>query len=224
MFYIFPVGLTPTFLGPNETSYGYLTLALYERHSFNVDAEVKRYWPTEDLAQHGGHFYTNKAPGLPLWLAAFTPVVDLVTPGRIKLVELTYYGRVLALTLPFVLFLYLLGRFLERLASPAIAWGVVLAYGLGTNAGVYASMLINHNLTAMAHFGAFYALWRGGRKSAWLAGLASGFGVLLEMPTILLFAALGILAVVLAPRPERPRAAALLRSGSAPDGGDSHRL
>jgi hypothetical protein len=216
VFYIFPVGLTPTFLGPNETSYGFLALALYERQSFNVDTEVKRFWATEDLAQHGGHFYTNKAPGLSLWLAAFTPIVDLVTPGRIKLIELTYYGRVLALTLPFVLFLYAFGRFLERLVSPATAWGIVLAYGLGTNAGVYASMLINHNLTAMAHFAAFYALWRGGRRSALIAGLASGFGVLLEMPTIILFAALGISAVVLAPSRERLRAAALFAAGALP--------
>ena len=32
------------------------------------------------------------------------------------------------LTLPFVIFLFLLGRVLERFTSPAVAWGLTLAW------------------------------------------------------------------------------------------------
>ncbi|MFN0150642.1 MAG: hypothetical protein ACKVU1_08025 [bacterium] len=214
--YSFPIGLTPTFLGPNEASYGFLTIALYERGSWNVDAEVARFWAMEDLSVHDGHFYTNKAPGLSLWLLLFAPLVDLVTPGRLQLVELTYFGRVLALTLPFVVFLFLFGRFLERIAGPAIAWTLVVAYALGTNAGVYATLLNNHNLTTMSLFAAFVILWRGDWRRFWIAGLAAGFAVLLEMPTILFSITFAVLAGALAERGARAKALLVFTAGALP--------
>lgn len=191
VFYCFPVGMMPLYVGPTETAYVFPAIALYERGQTQVDAEIKRYWQNEDLIRHRGHAYSNKAPGMILLLTAAAPFVDLLLPGRLQMVQLIYFGRILTVVLPFIGFLFLLGRMLERLSQPAIAWGLVLAYALGSGAGVYATLLYTHDLTAALHGAALILLWRSsaGRPAA-LAGFLSAYGVITEHLTFVVFAGL----------------------------------
>lgn len=217
LLYAFPVGVWPRFVGPNETSRVFLTMALYDRGDIRVDQEVSRYWAHNDLARYKGHYYSNKPPGTSLWLLLFTPLVDWITPGKLKLMDLMYAGRLLALSVPFVLFLHFLARALQRRAGPGFAWALVLAYALASNALVYATMYYSHNLAAVFHGGA-YLLLLGERKrgSAFWAGLLTSFGVLCEVTTIAVPAVLAAYAWWSAEPASRGRSLVAMMLGALP--------
>lgn len=196
LFYAYFPGMTPEWHGANEGSYLYGALALYERGTPVVNEEVRRFGRHEDLAHVGGRYYSNKPPGGILLLAAAAPLVDLVTPGRLTAVEMIYFGRLLIVTLPFLLFLYLLGRRLEVSSGPTIAWGLVLAYGLASGAAVYATMLYTHNLVTALYGTAFILLGSPTRRRCVGAGALAGWGLITEYQSIALFAALALVTLV----------------------------
>jgi len=194
LYFAFPIGFWPFSMGVNECAHGYLALALAQRGETCVDQEVRDYSYNHDLVFRNGHFYSNKPPGAAFWLAPAAFALDLVTPGRLELPALLYFGRVLMLTLPFVIFLFFLGRALERLAPPVAAWGLTVLYALATNAGTYATVYFAHNLAAMGLATAFLILVFARPRWHWLGGLAAGFSVLVEYQTIGVAVVLAILA------------------------------
>ena len=196
LFYVYPIGFWPRFTGANETNHAYLAMALYERGETKLDQEVMDYRANQDLTFVKGTFYTNKPPGSGFWLIPAALVIDIFTEGRVELASLCYFGRVLMLTLPFVVFLFFLGRALEKLTTPAVAWGLVLAYGLGSPGCAYATVYFSHNLAAVALGTAFLVLWSQNRKMRLLAGLACGFAVLCEYQTVVIAAVLTVVAAL----------------------------
>jgi len=185
VFYSNLFGVAPTFVLPNEALAVNQALSLYRESDFSIHNELKEYgWGYEDTVAFGEKRYPNKAPGGGLWLWMWSPVVDALSPGPLTFNQLLYGGRVLGLTLPFVLFLYWFGRRLENLVQPNVAWGLILAYAIGSNAGVYATVFFTHNLTAICHAAAFFLLWRD-KPLPFFAGLAAGAGVLFETATVL---------------------------------------
>lgn len=187
----FPVGFWPDRLGsPHE----YLALALYQRGETDLNQEVFDYDFNRDLVLRQRRFKSNKPPGAGLWLLPAVAAIDLLTPGPVELAPLCYFGRLLMLTLPFVLFLFLLGRSLERLAPPAVAWGLVIAFALGSNAGAYSAHYFSHMIAGMALTTSLLMIWRGPQRLRWLAGMACGFGVITEYQT----AGIALVLVVLA--------------------------
>ena len=54
---------------PNERTRAYLVAALVDDHTLQIDGPIQRYGAVYDLAQHEGHFYTDKAPGSSLLAA-----------------------------------------------------------------------------------------------------------------------------------------------------------
>ena len=217
LFYSYLCGGYPEYLGPNEASRAMQTIALYERGELTVNEEVKRFGNNCDIIEAHGRRYPDKVPGSSFWLLLFAPIVDLLTQGRLSLVQLLYFGRVLALTLPFVFFLYALGRALEEICSSAAAWGLVLAYALGTNASVYATVYFSHDLAAIACGMAFILLWQNRRRRRFImAGLLAGLAVLLELSTSVIFMVLAGFAFFQAERGSRIKSLAQYLIGSLP--------
>ncbi len=204
-FYAFPIGFWPDLPGANETAHMYLGMALYDRAEPFVDAEVRDYFFSHDCTFDGEHYRSNKQPGLGIWLVPGVAIVDWLTPGPPEMVHVHYGARVLMIAIPFVLFLLLLGRTLEGLVRPSVAWAIVIAYALGSNAGVYATRLFSHDVTALMIGTAFILLWRGPRLR-WLAGAACGWAVLCETQTLGVALVLTVLASFDRDRKFRPMA------------------
>src|ERR1700733_12351255 len=59
-------GQFPPFSNPNESSRFATVYAFVERGTFQVDAALPVVGDNEDKSVSGGHFYSNKAPGLAL--------------------------------------------------------------------------------------------------------------------------------------------------------------
>lgn len=204
-FYAFPLGFWPDLPGANETAHMYLAMALYDRGEPFVDTEVRDYFFSHDCTFDGEHYRSNKQPGLGIWLVPGVAIVDWLVPGPPEMVHVHYGARVLMIAIPFVLFLLLLGRTLEGLVRPSVAWAIVIAYALGSNAAVYATRLFSHDVTALLLGSAFILLWRGTRLR-WLAGAACGWAVLCETQTLGVALVLTVLAAFDRERRFRPMA------------------
>ncbi len=151
----------PRFTNPNVSSRVYLTLAIVDHGSLRIDPYLAAHGDTLDKAAWGGHYYSDKAPGLSLWLVplawvlrhTFFPAPD-------------YYGiesalRVVGLTLPALLFWALaLPSYAALARSERAGLAVVLAGALGTNFLVFATNLFGHVPAACLLFLAFLALRR----------------------------------------------------------------
>ncbi len=186
--------------GWNPNSRLALTRALAERGTIAIDDYRES---TEDWALSGGHFYTNKAPGLsfaaaPAWLLARALPASPLGEDRRLLVG-GYLANLLANALPSALLGVLLFHCLGWLGAgdaPGRAW-LAWAYGLGTLAFPYSTAFYAHQPAAALSFGAF-AAWlaararRDGRALALLAGAAAGAGVLFELSSALVVVALGL--------------------------------
>lgn len=195
MFFLFSyaIGFWPGLPGANESAHVYAAMAMYERGERNVDQEVLDYFFNHDLVMKGTHFVSNKPPGPALWLLPGLAAIDLFTPGRPELWTYHYFGRVLMVTLPFIIFLFIFGRFLEGFMRPILAWSTVFAFALGTNASAYATMMFSHNLAGMALALTLMLIWRGPPRWLWLGGLMCGFAVLCEYRAIGISGVLAVL-------------------------------
>lgn len=196
----------------NADSHLFLTASIVDRGSLTIDPFAAF---TGDLAQHGAHFYSDKAPGLsflavPVYLLLkYTllgghPYADLFrVPADQRVDFLPRYLIALVLAaLPTALLSALIYRFLARL-NVARRWRTLLAltYGLGTIALPFGTVLFSHQLAAVLLFGAFLLMFRlrQGERSAWLgpvAGLLAGYAVITEYPTAIIALALLLYALI----------------------------
>jgi hypothetical protein len=135
---------------------------------------------TEDIAAHGGHLFTNKAPGMSVAELAPMELVRLPPPGpgrwdskgdlRLWLVHLLVSG------VAFVCSLVLVGRIAEGLAP---GWGgtSLVVFGLGTEMGALGITGFDHVLTGML---SLFALLLASRRRPALAGLVAGAALTTE--------------------------------------------
>jgi hypothetical protein len=147
-----PVGLSRDWADTNTLSRLYLTHALSERGTVNITSESIRFQGIDDSVVLDHSFYSNKAPGSSFWLWAVSkPAAVLFFLGRNpSIADLAFFGRMIALILPFLIFLMYLGRHLERRTGNAqAAWLTAGALAVGTNAGVYSMGYYGHVLAAM---------------------------------------------------------------------------
>jgi hypothetical protein len=161
-----------------------------------------------DRARYGGHWYSDKAPGLSFFAVPSVAVSDAVQGAepwdgtwRRWLIRIFLNGPLL-LALCFVL-----GRVSEGLA-PGTGTTVAVATGLGTLLGPLAGVLFEHVGAALFALGAFLLAWRG---LPLLAGLVAGLCVLWEYQAAL---ALVVVAAYVASR--GARRLALYVAGLAP--------
>lgn len=137
---------------PNERTRAYLTMALVERGSLQVDAEVARFGRVIDLAKHDGHYYTDKAPGSSLLGVPVYALARALAPNaQWSATDVLALLR-RALMLPVALLgLFALQRLLIALGvSAASATLAAVAWPLGTTALHYAGALLGHHLVAVA--------------------------------------------------------------------------
>jgi len=212
--HVYVVDSAPHFLNPNQISRVHLTLAIAVDHKLSIDPYLKMLG-TEDCSTFGGHFYTDKSPGVSFWLAPFAWVLlgggphDTMTLPSYR--ELLYGLQILGMALPTVVaWLALLPVLREWVGSPSRAAFIVLAGALGTNALVYATHVFGVVPCAVSLFGAFlasrsarepaHAATFAGPLRAALAGALAGLAFLFDPLAGFAVAVLGVHVVTGAPQ------------------------
>jgi hypothetical protein len=154
---------------------------------------------TGDRAFYQGHWYSDKAPGLALFVLPvykLVPATDIVKPaGYGALHVLVVWGC----TLPFLVIM-LLAYFLVERKDPGQGVAVALTLGLGTILLPFATMLFSHVFSACLGFTAFLLLDRERRRDqagdglglVAAAGLLCGYALATEYPLAVLVALLGL--------------------------------
>lgn len=160
----------PHWKEPNSTSRVYLSLAMVEHGTFQIDKYLTTYGETLDKALFRGHFYSDKAPGTSFlfapvtWAVAATSPVDPANPngpGLIDMQMLFFTLRIVCVTLPTIAFWWLtLPWFRKWTGREDRAIAVVAAGALGTNFCIYATHLFAHVPAAWFLFLAFLSVRR----------------------------------------------------------------
>jgi hypothetical protein len=210
---------------PNENVRLYMTMALVEQHTFQIDALVDRYGWVNDMARLAGrdgveHDYSLKAPGtsyagVPFYWA-FTKVAGRMghpipaagdPPEAIAWWkrESIFVLRLFVVQLPAFAFLIWFERWLRGVTKDvALRLAALAATGLGTTYLAYALMFVSHTLAAVMTFTSFGLLareWvnRGvhkrGTSPAFVAGLFAGMATLVEYQAFPLSVLLALFAV-----------------------------
>lgn len=197
-FYLYSFPYFAGIQSANELPRIYLAMAIVDRGALNIDPELQRFQPTPDTSTYKGKLYCNKAPGMSFlavpayaamkrWFNSNMPLGYGADKHRKDdLRNMFYWLRLSGATLPSLLFLLLVWRFLGALI-PRVAtrrW-VLAAYALGTMASTYGTLLIAHQLSGLLVATGYMLLFLRGRgRGGWwtpaLAGLASGAGVLVD--------------------------------------------
>ena len=163
---------------PNENVRTYMTMALVEDHTFQVDRIVARHGWTNDMAlvpprAQGDvpHRYSVKAPavsyaGVPVYWV-FTKVASLfghpvpaltssAEERSLWLLAATCVLRLFVIQIPCFFFLVFFERYLRRFTQdPILRLAATTAVGLGSNFLAYALMYVSHSLFAVAAFVSF---------------------------------------------------------------------
>jgi hypothetical protein len=166
--------LTPVFaINAQDVSRLCLTRSLIHLR-LSADACLGTSWAT-DKAAHGGHLYSDKAPGMsvleiPGSVAA--PVAD-IDNWPIEGVQL-WLPRVLSSGLAFLLGVFIVGRLSEGVA-PGFGGASLVTFGLGTLFAPFAVAGFEHVTAGTLGLATFVLAWR--RRPA-LAGLVGGAALL----------------------------------------------
>jgi len=158
---------------------------------------------TGDKAFFAGHWYSDKAPGTALLGVPIFVVQrltgDLAGSGEPQDVTAVQGLAFVESGIATALLVLLLVRLLAPLVGEGWALLIGAAYGLGSIAFPFATMFFGHAASTAALFAAFSVLhrWRadGGRWLPAIAGLLSGLAVLIEIPTVIGVAVLGLYAL-----------------------------
>ncbi len=149
-FSVFFTGLFPPFSNPNELSRLQTVFAFVETGTFRIDQAIRVLGDHEDKAFSGGHFYSNKAPGLALaaipayrLLRVFFPPPRSASSTVFLLLRIVVVSSVCLLAL---------ARLLVRLAPSHAAPLVAFAVAFGTPYLFYARSFFGHAWTAAILF------------------------------------------------------------------------
>lgn len=216
---------SPT-LGGNDRSRWATIRALVDEGTYaigkrEIDPATKSYkdtgiikedgWGTLDMVLHPdrNEFYSSKPPLLPTMLAGEYWLLKRLF-GWTLTANTTAVVRTVLVTvnvLPFVLYLVLLGRLIDRFGTTD--WGrlyVFVAACFGNYLTTFAVTLNNHSIGSWAVLIALYGgvrLWLKDGDSAWTwiwTGLSAGFAVCNELPSAAFAAALGVILLLRNPR------------------------
>ncbi len=182
-------------------------------------------WDTIDKVRRpdNGLLYSSKPPLLPTllageyWLLKKIPTISFSRDeGWQHTGQLDFQNHSLALVriivatanwIPFVFFLVLFSRLLDRLTANLWVRAFALgAAGFGTYLTGFSVTLNNHTIAAFFGFFALYAvirIWADGRREWWrfaLAGFCASFAAVCELPAASLAAALAVGLAWKAPR------------------------
>lgn len=200
---------------PNNATRMYAALSIAEQGDATIDEYA---WLTVDRAQFGDHFYTDKAPGMTLMAVPFVLLADAVSgdraeyhridtqdPGFNRFLKIrerlaAVFTSALLVAIAAML-LFDLGRGVTG-SSAAGLFGAI-GYALGSIAWGWATTLFGHAAAGAMLVVAVWAVWRGTRdpdgnratRYAALAGLALGWGMVIEPPLVLEALPIGVWAL-----------------------------
>ena len=216
--YVFPY--YPAVNNPNENIRVYMTAAIAEQGTYQIDTIRARWGWTNDAAcvdrlpdrtqacsgyrpPDGAerHYYSVKAPGLSLLGVPFYWMY-LQFADQVERVEAVWLLRVFANILPLLFFIFLFHRWLLRRFRTEVAHLGALGVALGTCVLAYGYLFVSHSLSAATAFGAFALIDAqrrkdGGHGSAWLAGLLTAGTSLLEYPCFIVSVVLSLFALTM---------------------------
>ncbi|MFV0623923.1 hypothetical protein ACBY01_07940 [Sphingomonas sp. ac-8] len=200
---------------PNNATRMYAALSIAEQGDATIDEYAGL---TIDRAQFGEHYYTDKAPGMTLMAVPFVLLADAVSGDRAEFHRLDFQDpgfnrflkireRLAAVFTSALLvaiaaaLLFDLGRGVTRSNSAGL-FGAV-GYALGSIAWGWATTLFGHAAAGAMLVIAVWAVWRGTRdpgglgatRYAALAGLALGWGLVIEPPLVLEALPIGVWAL-----------------------------
>jgi hypothetical protein len=213
----------PEMRSPNELTRVYLAGALLEDRSVQIDHQIEQYGSVFDVSERRiderVHYYSDKAPGVALLALPALAVQRALSSAPPSLEAKVRLVRFWVCTLPTLLLLVLLLRFLKQhIPDPRLPALLTLAYALGSVATPYASLALGHQPSAVVLFGSF--LWIRGMQprtpvaAALFAGLLASLAVNIEYQNALLFLPLaGFFAWRVRMRPQHVLAALV---GAAP--------
>jgi hypothetical protein len=193
-------------LAPNYNNQDSSRLAVTYSILTRGKVDIDPYWQqTIDRAFKGGHWYSDKAPGMSLValpaletvriVDALTTPKDHPSPVWLRKWPL-WWVRLWASGLAFVALAFLLGRVAEGVVAGT---GAITAavLGVGTMAGALGPTMFGHIPDALALFSAFVLSTRARTARGWAAvGMLAGIGVLFEYPTALAAVVLVVYAAV----------------------------
>ena len=202
----------------NELSRLYLTMAIIEDGSVNIDGPIERLGDIFDKSEYDGHSYTDKAPGASVFLVPALYLYNL-TSSQPVLPESVRVARLFVSTLPTVFLLFgLLGLLREHIRDQRLRILLLLAYGLGTPAMTYGMLLFGHQLSAAVVFWSFLLIRKASPESGvWRSaaiGVLAASAVCVEYQNALFLLPLG--AFFLWRTRVRPRAIILALLGALP--------
>ncbi|MDQ2871399.1 MAG: hypothetical protein M3S32_11685, partial [Acidobacteriota bacterium] len=191
-------GQFPPFANPNEASRFATVFAAVESGTFRIDDALRWVGQTEDKSVSGGHFYSNKAPGLAFAAIPVYRVLRVFLPRpETPFAPIWVWVRILVVT---SVCCVAFERLRRRIASrhPSAASLVVAALAFGTPLLFYGRSFFSHAWTASLVFLSLEAIRRAETASAtrrvgsllWAAGLLAGWAALSEYPVALLAALL----------------------------------
>lgn len=181
----------------NEYSRFDLVRALVDEGTTRIDAYQDN---TGDKAFYQGHWYSDKAPGTALLGVPIYALEKLTArlfgqsaPQDITAIQGLAFVESGVATALLVLLLF---RLLAPIVGDGWALAVGLAFGLGSIAFPFATMFFGHAASTAALFASFYVLqkWKSerGRWGPLVAGFLAGWAVLIEIPTAIGVAVLGL--------------------------------
>lgn len=191
-------GSFPPFANPNELSRLETVFAFVETGTFQIDRAIPILGDHEDKAAAGGHFYSNKAPGLALAAAPVYRALRIFFPRpRSAFDPVFVWLRLLTVSWVCVL---ALARFHARLLREGFAAAalVTAAAGFGTSYLFYSRSFLSHAWTAALLLLSWdlvklFEDWRFRRRGGILligAGFLAGWAAISEYPVALVTALL----------------------------------
>lgn len=200
--YVFPY--TPSLNNPNENVRLYMTAAMVEEGSYEINTLRKRWGWVNDAAKKDDKLYSVKAPGTS-WLgvpgyALYYAVTDT---EELELETALWTSRVTGTILPTLIFLFFFYIWLGRQTlSPFARDAVFLSVALGSSFYGYTLLFASHTTSAICAFGGFMLLYDARRSQdisphkAFLAGLLVAGITFFEYPGFILSAFLSLFALV----------------------------
>jgi len=190
----------------NAVIRAYLTMALVDNMTAQVDQQVAEYGMPLDRAEKNGHVYSDKAPGLSFLAIPSYGVIRLVerlTTVRVPFHIVVYLLRVSTIGVATIAVLFFMLKLLRECVDTDIAYFCTAIYLLGTITFPLSTDFLGHQAAAVFSFLAYYMLRRGMSEFRsiliFASGLCAGMSIMTEYPTLLIAAALFFL--LLASRP-----------------------
>jgi len=178
---------------PNEVVRLYMTIAIGDNGSYDIEPVCQRYNWVNDRSVVGEHAYSSKAPGASLAGVPFYLVAKgwAAVRGRpLERGEMVRWLRLTVCAIPALVFLVAFRRFLCTLGYPAfVRDAVFVGTALGTPLFTYVHQFAGHVPAACSLFGAYIVLDEA-RRRGWSAWRGALFGFLLATAPVMDYQAL----------------------------------